>query len=335
MGLKMKAMILEKPAPVEKNPLKAADVPDPKPSAADVLIKVSACGICHTDLHIIEGELASKKLPIIPGHQIVGAIAGGGSSRFKIGDRVGVPWLYSTCGECEFCRRGDENLCVRALFTGYDVDGGYAEYVCAPKDFVFPLPDNFSDLEAAPLLCAGAIGFRAFRLAKVGRGERLGLFGFGASAHLVAQIAIDRGCEVFVFSGGEEHRKLAKELGAVWTGVSSEEPPERLHGAIVFAPSGEVIRDALRVVGGGGTVVSSGIYSTPIPEMDYRGYLYHEKTLKSVANCTRGDVRDLLRTAAGIPLRTETQIFELDDANEALQLLKRGQIKGAGVLKVG
>lgn len=329
----MRAMVLEKPSPIENHPLKIREVPNPKPDAGEILIEISACGICRTDLHTIEGELPAKKLPIIPGHQIVGTTASE-SHKFGIGERVGIPWLHWTCGECEFCGRGDENLCTRAQFTGYDVDGGYAEYVSAREDFVFPIPDNFSDTEAAPLLCAGAIGFRALEMSKVKERERLGLFGFGASAHLVAQIAVNRGCDVFVFSRGEGHRKLAEKLGAIWTGGPDEEPPEKLHGAIVFAPSGKIVLNALRVIGSGGTVVLAGIYTTPIPEMNYEKYLYHEKTLKSVANCTRRDVREFLREAARIPIRSKIETFKLDDANRALELLKRGEIQGAGVLEV-
>ena len=332
----MRAMLLENPRPIEENPLKMIEVPDPKPGAEDILIAISACGLCHTDLHVIEGELPPKKLPVIPGHQIVGVVeeAGEETSRFKVGDRVGVPWLYSTCGECEFCKRGYENLCTQARFTGYDVDGGYAEYICAPEDFVFSIPQNFTDLQAAPLLCAGAIGFRAFRLTGIGKGEILGLFGFGASAHLVIQVAIHQGTKVFVFSRSEEHRKLATELGAAWTGLVGEETPEKLHSAIVFAPSGKIVLDALRVVGRGGTVVLAGIYMTPIPEIDYQKYLYHERTVRSVTNCTRKDVQDFLQLGASIPVKTEFQTFRLDEANRALNLLKRGEMRGAGVLDV-
>lgn len=331
----MKAMLLREPQPIEAGPLELADLPDPRPGSGEILIKVSACGICHTDLHIVEGEIPPKKLPIIPGHQIVGTVEaiGQGVTRFKRGDRVGVPWLYSTCGSCTFCRRGDENLCDEASFTGYHADGGYAEYTVVGEEFAYPIPRDFSDLQAAPLLCAGIIGYRALRLAEVKRGARVGLYGFGASAHIAIQVLVHWGCEVFVFSRSREHQELARRLGSAWVGRAEEEPPARLHSAIVFAPVGKLALDALRVVDKGGTVALAGIYMTPIPEMDYTQHLYYEKTIRSVTNSTRKDAEELLRLAPQIPIRTEVQVFGLEEANDALKLLKEGSIQGAGVLK--
>jgi len=332
----MKAMVLKRPGPIETNPLKMTRVPDPKPGPGEILIEVSACGICHTDLHIVEGEVPPKKLPITPGHQIVGTVEamGQGAIRFKSGDRVGVPWLYSACGSCTFCRRGDENLCDEARFTGYHADGGYAEYTVVREDFAYPIPKDFSDLQAAPLLCAGIIGYRALRLAEVKRGTRVGLYGFGASAHIAIQVLVHWDCEVFVFSRSVEHQELARRLGAAWVGRAEEEPPARLHSAIVFAPVGKLALDALRVVDKGGTIALAGIYMTPIPEMDYTQHLYYEKTIRSVTNSTRRDGEELLHLASQIPIRTEVQVFGLGEANQALKLLKEGNIQGAGVLEV-
>lgn len=332
----MKAMILKKSQPIEEEPLEMVEIADPMPGPGEVRIKISTCGICHTDLHVVEGELPSKKLPIIPGHEIVGAVdaAGEGVSRFQTGDRVGVAWLNSTCGTCDFCVKGKENLCEKAHFTGYDVDGGYAQYTVVSEDFAYPIPDGFPDLEAAPLLCAGIIGFRSLRLSDIKKGGRLGLYGFGASAHIVIQVAKYWGCEVFVFSRSEEHRKLAQKLGAVWTGRAEEDPPAKLQSAIIFAPAGKLVLDALRVLEKGGTLALAGIYMTPIPEMDYQEHLYYEKTIRSVANSTRKDADDILSLAAEIPIRTEVQAFALEEANRSLLLLKQGKIQGAGVLRI-
>jgi propanol-preferring alcohol dehydrogenase len=296
---------------------------------------VRACGLCHTDLHTVEGDLPLPRLPLIPGHQIVGLVeaVGQGVSRFRTGDRVGVPWLHSTCGACAYCRRGDENLCDDARFTGYHVDGGYAQYTVVSQDFAYPLPPGFSDIEAAPLLCAGVIGFRALRLSQVRPGQRLGLYGFGASAHVVIQVALHWGCQVYVFTRSEEHRRLARQLGAAWVGRAEDEPPGRLDSAIIFAPAGGLVPHALRVLGKGGTLALAGITMSTIPELDY-ALLYHERTVRSVANSTRQDAEDLLRVAAEIPIRTEVQVFPLPEANRALQLLKQGQIRGAGVLEI-
>jgi propanol-preferring alcohol dehydrogenase len=332
----MKAMLLKTPHPIEEKPLVEAEVEKPTPGPKEVRLKILACGICHTDLHIVEGELSSMKLPVIPGHQIVGVVESTGRNvtRFKVGNKVGVAWLNSTCGKCEFCLKGKENVCEKAKFTGYDVDGGYAEYTVISEDFAYPIPQGFSDIEAAPLLCAGVIGFRALRLSEIEKGGRLGLFGFGASAHIVIQIAKHWSCQVYVFTRSEEHRKLARELGAVWAGGAEDTPPAKVQSAIIFAPAGRLVLDALRVLEKGGTLALAGIYMTTIPEMDYQEHLYYEKTVRSVANCTRKDAEDLLKLAGEMPIHTEVQEFSLEEANHALLLLKQGKIQGAGVLKV-
>ena len=332
----MKALLLKAPRPIEEKPLVVAEVEKPTLGPQEVRLKILTCGICHTDLHVVEGELPSKKLPIIPGHQIVGVVESVGRkvTRFRVGDKVGVAWLNSTCGKCEFCLKGKENLCEKARFTGYDVDGGYAEYTVVSQDFAYPIPKGFSDVEAAPLLCAGVIGFRALRLSEIERGGRLGLFGFGASAHIVIQIAKHWGCQVYVFTRSELHRKLARDLGAVWAGGAEDSPPTKMQSAIIFAPAGKLVLDALRVLEKGGTLALAGIYMTPIPEMDYQEHLYYEKTVRSVANSTRKDAEDLLELAGEIPLRAEVQEFPLAEANRSLLLLKQGKIQGAGVLRV-
>jgi alcohol dehydrogenase, propanol-preferring len=332
----MRAMVLESPKAAEENPLVLAELPPPAPGAGEIRVRVAACGVCHTDLHIVEGELALPRLPVVPGHQIVGVVdaLGPGARAFREGDRVGIPWLHWTCGECRFCRQGLENLCERARFTGFHDDGGYAEAAAVPESFAYPMPPNFSDLQAAPLLCAGIIGYRSYRLTGVAPGDRLGLYGFGASAHIVIQLARHQGLEVYVFTRSEEHRRLARELGAAWAGSAEEEAPEKVDGAIIFAPAGRLIPAALRATRKGGTVAMAGITMSPIPEMDYDSLLYHERVLRSVANSTRQDARDLLRVAAEIPVRTEVQTFKLEEANLALQLLKYSRIRGAGVLVI-
>ncbi|NIN92135.1 zinc-binding alcohol dehydrogenase family protein, partial [bacterium] len=314
----MKAMILKRFAPIDQNPLELVDLPIPEPDSEDILLRVKVCGVCHTDLHTVEGELPEVKLPIIPGHQVVGVVEklGKNTSRFKEGDKLGVAWLYSACGECSFCQRENENLCESACFTGYHVNGGYAEYIVVPEKFAYPIPEIFSDEEAAPLLCAGIIGYRALRLSEIKPGQRLGLYGFGASAHVAIQVAVHWGCKVYVFTRSEEHRELANKLGAVWTGTSKDEPPTKMDSSIIFAPAGDLVLDALRVLDKGGTLALAGIYMTPIPEMDYVKYLYHERTLRSVANATRQDGEELLRIAAEIPIRTTTQVFPLEEANK-------------------
>jgi len=332
----MNAMILKGFAHVDQNHLELVDLSIPEPDSEEILLRVKFCGICHTDLHTVEGELPEVKLPIIPGHQVVGVVekVGKNTSRFKEGDRLGVAWLYSACGECAFCQRENENLCETARFTGYNVNGGYAEYIVVPEKFAYPIPGIFSDEEAAPLLCAGIIGYRALRLSEIKSGQRLGLYGFGASAHVAIQVAVHWDCKVYVFTRSEEHRELASKLGAVWTGTSKDEPPIKMDSSIIFAPAGELVLDALRVLDKGGTLALAGIYMTPIPEMGYVKYLYHERTLRSVANATRQDGEELLRIAAEIPIRTTTRAFPLKEANKVLNLLKTGKISGAAVLRV-
>lgn len=329
-------MILESPRRAEENPLVPRDLPLPAPGAGEVRVRATVCGVCHTDLHIVEGELPLPKLPLVPGHQIVGVVdaAGPDARRFREGDRIGIPWLNRTCGECRYCRKGLENLCENASFTGFHSDGGYAEATIVHESFAYPLPQNFSDLQAAPLLCAGIIGYRSLRLSGVGRGDRVGLYGFGASAHIVIQLARHQGSDVFVFTRSEEHRKLARDLGAAWAGGAEDMPPERVDGAIVFAPAGRLVLDALRATQKGGTVALAGITMSRIPEIDYDSLLYHERVLRSVANSTREDARELLRLAAEIPVRAEVQAFKLEDANLALQALKHSRIRGAAALVI-
>jgi propanol-preferring alcohol dehydrogenase len=331
----MKAMLLKKPRPARENPLEETDIPRPEPGAGELLLRVNACGVCHTDLHTVEGELPLPRLPLVPGHQIVGTVEvlGPGATRFKRGDRVGVPWLYWTCGECSYCKRGLENMCEKAQFTGYHADGGYAEYTVAHEDFVYGIPPVFSDAEAAPLLCAGVIGYRALRLSGATRGCTLGLFGFGASAHVAIQIAKYWGCEVYVFTRSPEHKELAGRLGAVWTGSSKDRAPVKVTNAILFAPVGELVHDALRALDKGGTLAINAIYLSPIPKMEY-GLIYDERTVRSVTASTRADAEELLKVAAEIPVKTDVQTFALKDANRALILLKESKIRGAATLLI-
>ena len=331
----MKACLLRTPAPIEKSPLEYTEVAVPEPQADEVLIRVHACGVCRTDLHVVEGELPPRKKPVIPGHQVVGIVEKRGASahRFKGGERVGVAWLNRTDGTCEFCRAGKENLCEAAAFTGYTVDGGYAEYLCAPEAFVYALPAGFGDLEAAPLLCAGIIGFRCLRQAELKSGDTLGLYGFGAAAHVAIQVARQWGVRVLALSRDARHRELALELGAAWAGHAAEQPPEKLDAAILFAPAGELVTAALEASKRGGRVILGGIYMSPIPELEYR-LLYHERVIRSVANNTRQDGQDFLRVAAEIPVRTQVQTFPLSEANTALAALKNDAVRGAAVLQV-
>ena len=328
-------MRLRAPGPVERDPLEAVDLPAPVPGPGEVRLKIGACGLCHTDLHEVEGELPLPKLPVIPGHQIVGVVEarGDGARRFAMGDRVGVPWLHSTCGACAACRRGDENLCDGARFTGYHVDGGYATHAVVPEAFAFRLPGGLGDVQAAPLLCAGIIGYRALCLADVKPGERLGLFGFGASAHIAIQVARFWECAVWVFTRTPEHRALAKALGASWVGGAEDEPPGLLDRAISFAPAGGVIPLALAKLRKGGTLALAGIHLDKIPEMPYT-LLYGERALRSVTASTRRDAEALLTLAARIPIKTEVEVFPLEEANAALQKLKASRISGAGVLRI-
>jgi propanol-preferring alcohol dehydrogenase len=333
----MRAQQLLRPASIDSAPLHLTEsAPLPRgPGAHEVLLRVRACGVCHTDLHLVEGELPLKKSPVTPGHQVVAAVAriGTGVTRFKVNDRVGVPWLYSACGECAFCLRGEENLCDRARFTGWDVDGGYAEFMVADERFAAPIPPAFTDEQAAPLLCAGIIGYRSLRKADVQPGEHLGLFGFGASAHIAVQIARHWGCSVSAFSRRAEHRALAESLGAEWAGALDQTPPRPLDRAIVFAPAGEIVPLALGHLRKGGTLAINAIHMSQIPAMDYN-LLYGERTVRSVTNATRRDAEEFLPLAAQIPIRTEVQTFPLAEANRVLLALKRSEIQGAAVLFV-
>src|SRR5688572_6709442 len=325
----MRAMLFEKAG----QPLRWAEVPPPEPDVGQVLIRVRACAVCRTDLHITDGELNEPKLPLIPGHEIIGVVEtiGKGVNRFKLDDRVGVPWLGWTCDACEFCRSGRENLCDQARFTGYTLDGGYAEYAVADQRFCFAIPDSYSDTEAAPLMCAGLIGYRS--LVKAGGGKRLGIYGFGAAAHIIAQLAKYQNREIYAFSrpGDEAAQKFARRLGAVWAGGSSELPPVKLDAAIIFAPAGELVPQALRALKKGGTVVCGGIHMSSIPSFPY-SILWQERSICSVANLTRRDAEEFLPLAARMPVRTEVQTFPLERANEALEKLRSGQVNGAAVL---
>jgi alcohol dehydrogenase, propanol-preferring len=331
----MQACVLNSPAPVESNPLQCGDQPKPAPGPGEVLIRVSVCGVCRTDLHVVEGELPPKKSPVIPGHQAVGIIEqnGSGADRYPHGARVGVPWLRRTDGRCEYCRSGKENLCEHPEFTGYTADGGYAEYIVAPQDFVYPIPDEFADQQAAPLLCAGIIGFRCLRHCDLQPGGRLGLYGFGAAAHVAIQVARHWGVEVYALTRDERHQQLARELGAVWVGGAAEEPPAKLNAAIIFAPAGELVPPALKALKKGGVLVLGGIHMSPIPQIPYE-LLYGERVIRSIANNTRRDGHDFFRVAAEIPVHTQVQVFPLGEANQALNALKHDVIRGAAVLQV-
>jgi propanol-preferring alcohol dehydrogenase len=332
----MKAMVLKRIAPVEQEPLEMMDVPVPVPGPGEILVKVSVCGVCHTELDEIEGRLLPK-LPIVLGHEIVGRVEGmgAGAGRFKLGERVGVAWIHSACGRCPFCLEGNENLCSHFKGTGCQADGGYAQYTSVSEDFAYPIPDRFSDSEAAPLLCAGAIGYRDLRLSGIKRGKTLGLFGFGASAHIVIQVARHWGCEVFVFTRSEEHQILAKQLGAIWAGKPGDEPPGKLGCAIDFTPVGETVPVALRALEKGGRLVIAVIRKRNlIPPMDYAELLWHEKEIKSVANITRADAQEFLALAAQIPIIPQVVEFRLEEANEVLLQLKQGKIQGAAVLRM-
>jgi propanol-preferring alcohol dehydrogenase len=333
----MKAMVLGAFRPAAEKPLEMMDVPTPYAGPEDILIKVRCCGVCHTDLHAVEGELPMAKLPLIPGHEVIGIVerVGERAGRFKVGRRVGAAWLRSACGVCRFCRSGLENLCETAQFNGCHADGGYAEFMALPEKFAYAVPHNFSEEEAAPLMCAGIVGYRALELSGIRPGGILGLYGFGASAHIAIQIAKHRDAQVYVFSRSAEHRGLARELGADWAGTTADDPPAKLTNAVIFAPVGSLYLDALRVLDRGGTVVSAGIHMSPIPEMDYDKYLYYERKMLSVANATRKDGEELLRIAAEIPVRTTVQTFPLAAANDVLGLVKAGKISGAAVLKIG
>jgi alcohol dehydrogenase, propanol-preferring len=329
-------MTLRRQGSSSSHPLERVELPDPEPGRIEIRVRVRACAICRTDLHVIEGDLPPRRLPLVPGHQAVGIVdrVGPGCRRFHPGDRVGIAWLRGTCGACGFCRAGAENLCEASRYTGYDEDGGYAELAVVPEAFAYPIPAGFSDLEAAPLLCAGIIGYRALRRTELTHGGRLGLYGFGSSAHVVIQIARHRGTEVFVATRSARHRDLACRLGAAWAGDATEAMPGRLDAAIVFAPAGEIVPPALRAVRNGGVVVLAGIHMSPLPAMEYGPHLFHEKTLRSVEANTRRDGEDLLREAAEFPIRPSVTAFPLEAANEALCELKGDRLDGTGVLLV-
>ena len=333
----MRAMILREPASIDENPLELSDLALPEPGPGQIRLDVNVCGICHTDLHTVEGDLDLPKLPIVPGHQVVGTVAarGEGAERYQLGDRVGVAWLHHvSCDECVYCERGLENLCPSATFTGLHADGGYAEAMVAYEDFAYPIPKGFSDVEAAPLLCAGIIGYRALKVSEVQPGQRLGLYGFGSSAHVTIQVALHWGCEVYVFTRSEGHRRLARELGAAWVGGAEDTPPEKVQASIIFAPAGWIVPEALRDLDRGGTVALAGVTMTPIPELDYDELLYWERGIRSVANFTRKDAEELLSVAAEIPIETTVETFPLEEANEALLALKESEIDGSGVLVI-
>lgn len=332
----MRALLLDTPAPIETHPLRLDDVPRPEPGADEVLIKVHVCGVCRTDLHVVEGDLDLRRSPITPGHQIVGTIESLGAqvTDREVGDRVGVAWLHRTCGCCSFCTSDRENLCDSPEFTGWTVQGGFAEYVVAPSSFTYPLPEGFSDVQAAPLLCAGIIGYRCLKKTGIEQwsGARLGIYGFGAAGHVAIQIAIARGADVYVCTRDrEKHQTLAEELGAAWTGGSTERPPVPLDAGIIFAPAGEIVPPALSHLDKGGTLVLGGIHMSPIPQLDYQ-LIYRERVLCSVANNTREDGHEFLSEAAEVPVRTSVQSFPLERGNEALEQLKNDGIRGAAVL---
>jgi propanol-preferring alcohol dehydrogenase len=312
-----------------------AEIPAPSPGSGEILLQVRCCGLCHTDLHIVEGELTLPKLPIVPGHQVVGFVKarGAGTHIFKEGDRVGVPWLSSTDQTCNYCRRGLENLCDQARFTGYHVNGGYAEAVIVHEEYAYALPGVFSDEHAAPLLCAGIIGYRSYRLTGIRKGECLGLYGFGGSAHLVLQLARHEEIEVYVFTRTPVHRELAERFGAAWVGAAEDAPPDRLDAAIIFAPAGGLVPQALRSLRKAGTLVLAGITMSPIPQMDY-SLLYHERIVRSVANSTRRDAREFLEIASQVPLQSDIRVYPLERANQALLDLKHSRLSAAGVLRI-
>jgi propanol-preferring alcohol dehydrogenase len=340
-GGTMKAMVLESISSVEEKPLKLVNLPEPVPGRGEILVKVSACGVCHTELDEIEDRVSPSRFPMILGHEVVGRVEtlGSGAKKFGKGDRVGITWINWACGKCSFCLKGEENLCDTARWTGKDAPGGYAEYTAIPEDFAYPIPQEFTDLKAAPLLCAGVIGYRALRLSGMEDGRVLGLYGFGASAHIVIQVAKHKypNGRVFVFTRPhqKEHQDLARKLGADWIGATGDTSPEKLDCAIDFTPVGEPVRKALGNLQKGGRVIINAIRKvTPIPELDYTEHLWYEKEVKSVANVTRRDAQEFLPLAAEIPIVPETQEFKLEEANEALILLKEGRIQGAGVLKI-
>ena len=331
----MRAMRLHEQKSIEVEPLRLEDIPRPDPGQHELLVEVSFCGICHTDLHTIEGDIHPARLPVTPGHQVVGSVAevGDAITGWRQGDRIGIPWLYRTDGSCEFCERGQENLCPNAEYTGFDRDGGYAEFMLADPDYALKLPVGIDDAATAPLLCAGIIGYRSLRVADLKEGERLGLVGFGASAHLALQVALHWGCEVYVFTRSQGHRRLARELGAHWVGGAEDEQPEMLDRAVIFAPAGQLVPTMLTKLRPAGTLAINAIYMSTIPEMSY-DHIYEERTLRSVTNLTHQDGVEFLELAEKIPVRSEIRIYPLEDANRALLDLKNSEIDGAGVLEI-
>ncbi|MGH8013102.1 MAG: zinc-dependent alcohol dehydrogenase family protein [Candidatus Binataceae bacterium] len=332
----MRAMAVHTPAPIETNPLSAIETERPGPGRDEILIRVKRCGVCRTDLHVAEGDLPPRHSRIVPGHEVVGVVerVGSGCKKFGPGTRVGIAWLRETCGVCAYCRANRENLCPNARFTGYDHDGGYAEWATVREDFAYALPDTISDDEAAPMLCAGIIGYRALRRAEVKSGTAVGLYGFGGSAHLAMQVLKYWKCRVFVMTRGGRHRELAEAMGADWVGTAAEPPPAALASAILFAPAGELVPPALEALDRGGILAVAGIYLSPIPSLDYERHLFYEKQLRSVTANTRADGREFLELAGKIPIHTHTVPLELAQANHALRMLKHGELKGAAVLRV-
>jgi propanol-preferring alcohol dehydrogenase len=333
----VRALALAAQAPIETSPLRVEERAVPEPAAGEVLVRVLACGVCRTDLHLVEGDLPLVKSPIVPGHQVVGRVerSGAGAARFAPGERVGIAWLRMTCGACAFCSSGRENLCERCEFTGWHADGGFADYAVVPAAYAYRIPAAFTDADAAPLLCAGIIGYRALKRSEVPPGGRLGIYGFGSSAHVTLQVARARGCEVFVCTREASHRELARKLGATWVGDIADAMPEKTDGTIVFAPIGDLVPRALENLARGGTLALAGIYMTPVPALDYQRHLFYERSVRSVTANTRADGEELFAEAARIPIHPETTTFPLAEANRALALLKRGGFTGSGVLLTG
>lgn len=331
----MRAMVLEKPDLVENKPLLSKDIEKPQPNDNEILIKVKYCGVCHTDLHVVEGELKKPKLPLIPGHEIIGQVEklGKDVKDLSIGDKVGVAWIHSSCNSCKYCAKDQENLCDNAKFTGYTADGGYGEYTIVPNSFAYKLPNGLGEMESAPLMCAGVIGYRSFRLSDIRPGQRLGLFGFGASAHIVIQIAKNQDCDVYVFTRSKNHQDHAKELGADWVGSLNDMPPNKIDSGIIFAPAGPVVLDALKVLDKGGTLAINAIYMTDIPPLSW-DLLWEERKIVSIANVTHQDAIEFLKLAKSIKIKTEIVPYDLEDANIALLDLKKSKFNGAGVLKI-
>ena len=332
---RMKALVLERTMQIEKEPLKLTALNIPKPKENEVLVKVHTCAVCRTDLHIVEGELPVHKRNIVPGHQVVGEVVAIGRAvkNHKVGEMVGVTWINSACGKCEFCKKGMENLCENMKFTGYDENGGYAEYIVVADDYAFKIPKGFDEAHASPLFCAGIIGYRAFKLSAVKKGDKLAMFGFGGSAHIIIQVARYLGIETLVFTRDEKHQKEAKSLGAVWVGKPDSKPPYLFDSAIIFAPDGRLVLYALKNLKRGGNVAIADIYMSRIPELDY-GLLYEERSVKSVANYTRDDAREFLDLAAKIPIRTQIREFTLEETNNAMLLLKQSKIGGSAVIRI-